>query len=115
MEISSQLPPAPPPLASKAHPSVPSCQGWDANKNAWAAENKLKLDLGRLQPGGLRSPFLKGPPECLHLLFCAHKCHPIAEAAAEAELQGRECLPGALASGLSARAVRLPRLQYQPS
>lgn len=43
---------------------------------------QLKIDSTgppeNLQPGGLRHPFLKGPPECSCLLFCAHKCHPIA-------------------------------------
>lgn len=43
---------------------------------------QLKIDSTgppeNLQPGGLRRPFLKGTPECSCLLFCAHKCHPIA-------------------------------------
>lgn len=43
---------------------------------------RLKIDptgpQENLQPGGLQRPFLKGPPECLRSLFCAHKCHPIA-------------------------------------
>lgn len=99
--------PAPSRQASRGPPFCAQQPGADANRNAWTAE--IDSCSPQETTGGPAAPF----PECPHLLFCAHKCHPIAEAA-EAELQA-ECLPGALASGLSARAVRPPRLQYQPS
>lgn len=65
------------PLSRKAEarPAVLRGQGQDANRNAWIVENKLKWTSG---DSSARRPFLKGRPEHPHLLFCAHKCHPIA-------------------------------------
>lgn len=42
------------------------------------AENRPNRTLGESPARRPAAPFLKGPPECLRPLFCAHKCHPIA-------------------------------------
>lgn len=81
-------------------------QDEDRDRNAWI----LKIDQQRGFPAGRpKAPF----PEWHQLPFCALKCHPIAQGHQSQKEKAERGLPGALASGLPARAVRLPRLQYQ--
>lgn len=72
VEISMPAPPPGPPGRQRPR---------DQGQMQTEMPGQLKIDSVRpretLQPGDPWRPFLKVPPECPRLLFCAHKCHPI--------------------------------------